>query len=287
MRRLDAFQAVAHVLTILFCVICVVPLAIVVSGSLSEERTLLTEGYQLLPQRITFDAYQIVLEGGRVIRAYGVSAIITIGGTGLGLLCTAGLAYAIANPRYRLSRSLAYFVYLPLLFSGGLVPFYILVTQVLHLGNSLWAVILPLAVNPFFVFVAVAYFRTLPSEIIEAARVDGAGELMIYLRVVLPISVPILATVGLFYAIVYWNDWFMALLFISDPNSQPLQLVLRRLVDSADSARDLVRMVGGIPVPGYSLRMAVTVLTVAPILLAYPFVQRFFVRGLTLGAVKG
>ena len=200
----------------------------------------------------------------------------------------ARVSWVIARRLPRISRPLTIFAYIPMLFTGGLVPLYLLVTQVLDLSNSWFSVILPIMLAPFLIFVAVSFFRQLPEEIFDCVRMDGAGELRIFFQIVLPLSKPILAVLGLFYAVTYWNEWFMALLFISDPDRFPLQLILQNLISNVTNAATLPgASASEAAAPVYQLRFAMTVMTIAPILFAYPFAQRFFVKGLTLGASKG
>lgn len=285
--RPDGFKLSAYAFVTFFAALCVLPFWMLVAASLTPEADLVRSGYRLIPERISFEAYRFILADSNIFAHYGVSVFITAVGTALALLTTSTLAYAIANRRNRLARPLSYFTYFPMLFSGGLVPFYILVSQWLDLKDSLWAVILPLMISPFFVFVMVSFFRNIPQELIESGRLDGANEFTIFFRLVVPISTPILATIGLFYALVYWNDWFMALLFISDESKYPLQMLLRRLISSLQTAGLYGQQVPSYQVPAYQARMAMTVLTIGPIVLAYPFVQRYFVQGLTVGSVKG
>jgi putative aldouronate transport system permease protein len=286
-RRLDWFQVLAYTVITVFALLCVLPFWLLISGSITDENELIRAGYALWPHTISFRAYQFIFSGNnQVVTSYGVSILITCVGTLLALFVTTTLAYSIANRKNRLSRPLGFFVYFPMLFSGGLVPFYLLVTQGLQLSDSLWAVILPLLVNPFFVFVMVSFFRKIPQEIVESGRIDGASEATIFFRLVVPISMPILATIGLFYALAYWNDWFMALLFLSDQSKFPLQLLLQNLIANVDASQSF-QSSPVVQVPSYQLRMALTLLTVGPIIFLYPFLQRYFVRGLTLGSAKG
>jgi putative aldouronate transport system permease protein len=271
---------------IFFAICCLLPFWLVISGSLTDEKALINNGYTLWPQKFSLDSYQFLLAGGQVVTSYGISIIITVVGTALAVAITSSLAYAIAMLRPRTGRALGFFVYFPMLFSGGLVPFYLLITQGLQLQDSLWAVILPLMVNPFFVFIMVSFFRQIPREIIESGRIDGANSLVIFVRLVLPISTPVLATIALFYALTYWNDWFMALLFISDNTKFPLQLLLQNMIANVDATQSL-QYNSAIQVPSYQLRMALTLITIGPIIFVYPFLQRYFVKGLTLGAAKG
>lgn len=285
-QAIDWFQIFAIVIVSLFALSCFLPFWLVVISSFASEHALVQTGYTLWPQEFSLAAYQTLLSGPTLAQSYIASLFITLVGTAIALITTSGLAYVIANRAVRLSRPLGLMAYIPMLFSGGLVPFYILVTQYLHLSDTWWAVILPLAVNPFYVFIMVSFFRQIPQDILESGRLDGASEFTIFVRLVLPISTPILATIGLFYALAYWNDWFMALLFISDNTKFPLQLLLQNLVANVDAAQ-AIQTTATAAVPTYQLRMALTVLTIGPIIFAYPFVQRFFVKGLTLGATKG
>ena len=285
-QQMDGFHVFAIVGVSLFALSCLLPFWLVVSSSFASEHELVQTGYTFWPTEFSLAAYQTLLSGPTLAQSYLASLVITLVGTAIALATTSGLAYVIANRAARLSRPLGLMTYIPMLFTGGLVPFYILVTQYLQLTDTWWAVILPLAVNPFFVFIMVSFFRQIPQDILESGRLDGASEFTIFVRLVLPISTPILATIGLFYALTYWNDWFMALLFISDNTKFPLQLLLQNLVANVDAAQ-AIQTNATAAVPTYQLRMALTVLTIGPIILAYPFVQRFFVKGLTLGATKG
>ena len=283
-QRPEAFTIVSYIGVITFGLTCLIPFWMVVAGSLTAESTLSQRGYSFWPDPLSFDAYATIFAGNRVWLSYGATLFITIVGTGIAVAATSGIAWVIARSMPYVSRPLAVFAYIPMLFTGGLVPMYILVTQVLQLRNSLFAVILPLVIAPFLVFVQVSFFRGTPQEILDSARIDGAGELRIFFQIVLPISKPVIAVIALFYAVTFWNEWFHALLFISDTNSYPLQLVLQNLISSVANAADLGSTVSA---PVYQMRLAMTVITIGPILLAYPFAQRYFVKGLTLGATKG
>jgi putative aldouronate transport system permease protein len=258
----------------------------VIASSFTSESKLVESGYSFWPSGATLDSYRTVFTQSSIKDAYVASLFITIVGTVLALAATSGIAWVISRRLPILSAFFGTITYLPMLFVGGLVPFYILVTQYLHLQNTYWSVILPLLVSPFLVFIEASFFRQIPVDILESARIDGAGELRIFFRIALPLSKPILAVVALFYATTYWNEWFMPLLFITDEHRTPLQLLLQNLIGNVDAAQALQTNATA-AVPVYQLRMALTVVTMGPILLAYPFAQRFFVRGLTLGATKG
>ncbi|WP_188195928.1 carbohydrate ABC transporter permease [Nonomuraea sp. SYSU D8015] len=284
-RKLEPFTIVS-IIGVSFAVLaCAIPFWMIISGSFTSETKLATTGYSLFPD-FDFTAYKMILTGPAVLDAYLASLFITGVGTALSLAVTSGLSWAIARRLPGISRPLTIFSYLPMLFSGGLVPLYLLVTQYLHLQNSYFSVILPLLVMPFLVFVQVSAFRQLPESIFESAKIDGAGELRIFFTIALPLSKPILAVVGLFYAVHYWNDWFMALLFIDDPHKAPLPLVLQNLISNISFTQMLPQLAEA-ATPVYQLRLALTAVAIGPILLAYPFAQRYFVKGITLGATKG
>lgn len=284
-RPLEAFEGVSIVVVSLFAVLCIAPFWLVIASSFTSEEELVSRGYSFWPESFSLGAYEAIFSGHSVLDAYLASLFITTVGTVLALATTSALAYAIASNMRGLSRPLAVMTYIPMLFSGGLVPFYILVTQYLQLSNSLWAVILPGLVSPFLTFVMVSFFRSLPVDVIEAARIDGASELRILLQIVVPMSKPILATIGLFYALAYWSEWFNALLFISDNANFPLQLMLQNLISNVDSAQAIQTSTDA-SAPIYAMRSALVVITIGPVIFLYPFVQRYFVKGLTLGATK-
>ncbi|KQU93411.1 carbohydrate ABC transporter permease [Devosia sp. Root105] len=287
-RRPEPFTVASYIVVTLFGLFCLIPLWMIIAGSFTDETVLARQGYSLLPNPFSLTAYELLFSGQSLLNGYVASLFITLVGTILSVSSTASLAWVIARRLPWISRPLTVFAYVPMLFHGGLVPLYLLVTQVLSLSNSWFAVILPILLAPFLVFITVSFFRQLPEEILDAARIDGAGELRIFFQIVLPLSKPILAVLGLFYAVTYWNEWFMALLFVSDPDKYPLQLILQNLIANVTNATSLPGATAAqAAAPVYQLRFAMTVLTVGPILLAYPFAQRFFVKGITLGATKG
>lgn len=284
-----AFGALAHAFVLAFALFCLLPFWLMAAGSLTKESALILDGYSLLPQPFSADAYAVLLRSPSLRTGYGNTVFITVVGTLLALGVSAMLAYSLANKRNVLRGGLLSYAYFPMLFSGGLIPFYITVSKTLHLSNTLWAVILPLLCQPFLVFLMVGFFRTLPEELEESARMDGANEVDVFFRIVVPIAQPILATAGLFYALAYWNDWFMGLLFIDEEKKLPLQLLLRRMISNVAAAKTLVPDAAGmtVDVPLMGVRMATTILTIGPIVLLYPMLQKYFVKGLTVGAVKG
>ncbi|HEY2672519.1 MAG TPA: carbohydrate ABC transporter permease [Rugosimonospora sp.] len=270
------------------CLVVVVPFLAVVSTSLADPHQIdEAGGFVLWPTHPSLTAYRSIFAGGVVTRAVLVSVAITAVGTVLSLSCTALLAYGLSRPGSLGSKPILMVLLFSVLFSPGIIPMYLVVKQ-LGLLNSYWSLILPVLINGFNVIVMREFFLELPAELIDAARIDGAGELSILLRVVLPLSKAILAVVGLFYAVAYWNSFFSALLYIADTVKWPLQLVLRTyVVDNAAIGVDTSALAGAPPPPQQSLQMAILVISLVPILLLYPFLQRHFAKGILLGAVKG
>ncbi|MEK5254668.1 carbohydrate ABC transporter permease [Paenibacillus sp. FSL F4-0125] len=276
----------------LFSLACLFPFLMVISGSLSTEKDIMQYGYSLWPKTITFDSYRILLLGSnRIFEAYGVSTFVTIVGTILSLFLTSMGAYVMARRSFKYRNILSIFVIITMLFSGGLVPWYIVIVRYLHLKDTIWALILPSLGNAFNMFLIRNFMLSIPEDLHESAKMDGAGEFRIYSRLIMPLALPVLATVGLFVALGYWNDWFLGLMFVDKQELQPLQLLLRTLISNVDflknsgNAAAMQRI--SAQIPSESIKMALTVITIGPIIFLYPFLQRYFVKGLMVGAVKG
>jgi putative aldouronate transport system permease protein len=269
------------------CALVLIPFVGVISTSLaSQKQVILSGGFVLWPDDANLAAYRAIFSGGVVSRAVLVSFFITTVGTAISLACTAMLAYALSRPGSLAHKSLLMVVLLSLLFTPGIIPSYLMV-KAMGLLNSYWALIIPTAVNAFNVIVMRAFFMELPSEVLESARIDGASEARILLRVVLPMSKAVMAVVGLFYAVSYWNAFFNAMLYINDNDKWPLQLVLRTyVVNNAMLGTDQLGSSDTLP-PQQSIQMAILVIALVPILMVYPFLQRHFAKGVLTGAVKG
>jgi putative aldouronate transport system permease protein len=260
---------------------------LIISISLSEERALAMEGYSLLPRGFSTFAYEYILqEPGQILQAYFVTAVVTVIGTLGGLILCSMLAYPISRQDYKLRGPLSFYVFFTLLFSGGMVPFYILMTRYLGLKDNLLALILPYMVTAWYVLILRTSFAQLPVELLDAARIDGAGEWRIFFQIVLPLSKPVLATVGLFFILRYWNDWFLALLFMNNPDYYPLQYLLYVLMANINFMASNPQTTG-MPIPTQSARMAMAVLAFGPALFSFLLLQKYFVRGITIGGLKG
>jgi putative aldouronate transport system permease protein len=270
------------------CAVVLVPFIAVVSTSLADNNQVIAAGgYVLWPTHPTLDAYRAILSGGVVTHALLVSVGITVVGTLLSLLCTTLLAYALSTPGSFGSRPLLLVVLFTLLFTPGIIPSYLIVKE-LGLLDSYWSIILPVLVNGFNVIVMRSFLMDLPQDVLDSARIDGAGEFTVLFRIVLPLSKAVVAVVGLFYAVAYWNSFFTAMLYINDASKWPLQLVLRTyVVDAAPLGGDSLSLAGDAMPPQQSLQMAILVISLVPILLVYPFLQRHFAKGALIGAVKG
>ena len=280
-----AMRALKFLVLGVSCALIIVPFLAVVSTSLADQGQIADAGgYVLLPEAPTLDAYRAILSGGVVTRAMAVSIGVTVVGTLLSLAVVVTMAYALSRPGSWGQRPALLAVLMTMLFSAGIIPNYLLIKE-LGLIDSLWALILPGLTSAFQIIIVRTFFLEVPGEIVDAAKIDGAGELQVLVRIMLPLSKAVLAVVGLFSAVAYWNAYFNAVLYIQSPEKWPLQLVLRTyVIDNAQVGADLP---GEVLPPQQSLQMAILVLSLVPILLVYPFLQKHFAKGLVLGAVKG
>ena len=291
-RKFSVSQIVIIIVISLFSLACLFPFIMVVSGSLSTENDIVNYGYGLIPRHITLSSYRILLLGSnRIVDAYGVSSLVTVAGTLLSLIVTSMGAYAMARRSFKYRGIFSFYVIITMLFNGGLLPWYIICVHYLHLKDTLWALILPPLANAFNMFLIRNFLLAMPEDLHESAKIDGAGDFRIYYRLIVPLSKPVLATVGLFMALSYWNDWFLGLMFVDKQELQPLQLLLRTLVSNVEflksSSNAAAMQQISAQIPSESIKMALTVVTIGPIVFLYPFVQRYFVKGLMIGAVKG
>lgn len=286
------FRIGSHIVLIILSVIVILPLLLVISSSFTDEQTLLSSGYKLFPEALNLDAYKYLIAGGSIFRSYGITIFVTAVGTGLGLLMTLLLAYALSIKDLPFRRAMSFYVFFTLLFNGGLIPTYMMYVNAFHIKNTVWALIVPaLMVNAFYVTIARSFFQSnIPEEVIEAARIDGAGEISTLFKIVLPMALPILATLGLMIGLGYWNNWTNGLYYITDQKLFSIQQLLTEMVrnmQALQSGQFTQAMDQAANLPSTAIKMATAVLGVIPIMIAYPFFQRYFVKGMTLGAVKG
>ncbi|MDD9271192.1 carbohydrate ABC transporter permease [Paenibacillus sp. GCM10023248] len=290
-----AWQWAAHTVMILFSLTCLLPFVLLVMSSITDETTILQTGYSFFPKQFSLSAYAYLWEQSSLIfNAYGITILITVVGTVASLAITSMLAYPLSRRDLPGGTFFAFVLFFTLLFNGGLVPTYLVYTQLLDMKNTLWALIVPgLLMNGFNVLLMRTFFMTtIPVPVLESASIDGATEFKMYYKIVLPLSLPILATVGLFQGLAYWNDWNNGLIYVTDPKLFSLQNVLNRIMSDIQflaSNGDLSASAGAkvAQLPSETFRMAIAVIAVIPILMAYPFFQKYFVKGMTIGAVKG
>jgi len=272
-------------------IVCVIPFLIVISGSLTSEQVIIREGYWLVPRDFSLAAYRaLFLAPDKIIRAYGVTALVTLAGTAAALFFTAMTAYVLYRKDFHYRHTAAFFFYFTTLFNGGMIPTYIVMVRYLHLKNSLLALVLPGLISVFFMLILRNFMTSsIPDSLVESAKIDGSGDFRIFATIILPLMTPALASVGLFIALYYWNDWYSAMLYIQKDSLFPLQYLLFKMISSAQFASTVANG-SGVPdpdMPQQSMKLAMTVVATGPIVLAYPFVQRFFIAGITIGAVKG
>lgn len=287
---------IAYAFLGLIAIMCLVPFIMIVSGSFSSEEAIIQNGFSMLPQDFSLEAYKTVFKDPFVVyRAYATTIGLTVVGTVVGLLLQTMTAYVLSRKDFEWRRMFSLFFYFTTLFSGGLVPYYILITQKLNLRDSYLALLLPMIFSVYNLLIMKSYILGIPDSLIEAAKIDGCGEFRTLFKVVFPLIKPALATVGLFIALAYWNDWYNAMLYLSSKSEAkyPLQYFLYQKINNIEAYKKLLNTAGAssiasaVSLPTQTLKMALTIVVTGPIVLAYPIVQKYFVQGITIGSVKG
>ena len=279
-----------YVFVTLYCICCIIPFIIIVSSSFTSETVIRAEGAQLIPKDFTLEAYNMVAKGGGIWKSYVLTILLTVVGTFLGLAIISMTGYALQRKDFPFRNAISFYIYFTSLFSAGLAPYYLLMTQTYHLQDSYLAVLLPLMMSPWLIILMKNFVKAIPHEITESGKIDGAGDMKIFTSLILPMIKPALATIGLFLALGYWNEWYQSSLFLSAKvDVKPLQYTLYEIVNKIDALRNSVagQYVTLTDIPQQSVKMANAVLATGPIVLLYPFVQRYFISGITVGAVKG
>ena len=276
------------IILIPFCVLSLLPVWILVISSVASTESLANYGFQLIPSGFSWEAYKkIFVQPDFILRSYGISITVTAAGTLIGVLVSSLFAYVISRPNFKAARRLGFFIFFTLLFNGGTMSSYLLISNFLHWKNSLLALIIPILISPFNVLLLRSYFRTIPSSLIESARIDGAGEFRTFIRIVLPLSMPAILTVGLFMMLMYWNDMTQALLYIDQQYLYPLQYQLYKLTFNQSIIPQSGEQYTGTIASPLALRMAMATLALIPIFFSFAAVQKHFVRGIMLGGIKG
>ena len=270
------------------------PFLLVIAISVSSDQSIVQNGYKFIPQQLSLDAYRFIFERPRMMmQAYAITILVTLLGTASSLLLTVMTAYTISRRDFGYGRPITFYIFFTMLFSGGLVPSYILMTQVLGLKNSLLAMILPGMLTPWNIMIMKGFLGKIPFEIIESGKVDGAKEFRIFFRIIIPLSTPSLATIGLLISFYYWNSWMPALLYIDRESLVPIQLLLVRILNNIEYLSSNIQfMHSGLDTdftkfPSLSARMALAIVAAGPMLFIFPFFQKYFVKGLTVGSLKG
>lgn len=288
-RGEKVFDVVVYVIAAIFCIYCLYPFAIILGSSFETETNFVTYGFPIIPHDFTTKAYQMVLGDSQIFKAYGVTIFTTVVGTLFSMFLTITMAYPLSLKKLRFRNGITFYVYFTMLFGGGLVPTYLLITKTLGMKDSIWVLIIPVAFGAWNMFLMRNFFNGIPPELAESAYVDGANDMQILWKIILPVSVPGIATISLFYALGYWNQWYNAMLYIDNPDLVPLQYLLMRMLRNVEAMREMARTTGVSmgDIPTNSLRMATTVVAIGPVILLYPYAQKYFTSGLTVGAIKG
>jgi ABC-type sugar transport system, permease component len=286
------FRTLAYTILIIGSLLCLFPFLLVISASLTQNESIIKHGFHLIPKAFSLEGYRMVFRfPDQVLRAYWVTTVTTVIGTLLGLFIITMTGYVLQRKDFKYRNVFSFYIYFTTLFGGGLVPWYILLTKYLKLTDTYTVLIFPGLMTPFLIILMKNFIRSaVPDELFESSKIDGANDFTIYYRVVLPLSLPGIATVGLFLALAYWNDWFLSSLFINDQRMYQLQFYLYNVINTMSFVTQMGAGTGvslGTDIPTESTKMAMALVVTGPIILLYPFVQRYFVKGLTIGAVKG
>ncbi|MEE3471315.1 MAG: carbohydrate ABC transporter permease [Butyrivibrio sp.] len=288
------FKIVSTIILGLLALVALLPIILIVIASFTDETTLLRNGYSFFPEMWSADAYvYMIQQGSTIFRAYGISILVTIIGTVVSVLITTMIAYPMSRRNFKYKNALAFFVFFTMLFNGGVVPSYMMWTQVFQIKNTLWALIIPnYLCGAFNIFLVRNYYaNSIPEALIESAQIDGASELTIFFKIIFPLAVPTVATISLFTALIYWNDWVNALYYIQKPQYYGIQNLLIRIMNNIQylksGAASVAVGTGAISLPSNAVRMSMAVIGILPIVVIYPFVQKYFVKGVVVGAVKG
>ena len=279
-----------YILITLYALACIFPFLIIIGTSFTSETIIRAEGVQLIPKEFTTKSYEMVMRGGMIWRSYGLTITLTLCGTIVGLLIIAMTGYALQRKDFPLRNVISFYIYFTSLFSAGLAPYYLLMTQTYKLNDSYLAVFFPLLMSPWLIILMKNFVKAIPHEITESGKIDGAGDMVIFTRLILPMLKPALATIGLFLALGYWNEWYQSSLFLSSRIAvKPLQFQLYKVVNEVQSLKNSIagQYITLTDVPTESLKMATAVMATGPIVFLYPFVQKYFIGGITVGAVKG
>ncbi len=292
-KKFSAGQLILHIVFILLCACYILPFILVVSVSFTDESVIIQEGYKLIPTKISTAAYEMIFNNPtQVINSYRTTIIFTAIATALAILAMGIMAYPMSRRNFKFGKPLAFYVLFTMLFSGGMVPSYLLITRYLHLKNSIWVYILPGLISAYNLIVIRTNYKSLPEELIEAAKLDGASEIFICFKIVMPLCKPVLASIAFLFLVGKWNDWNTAMLYIDDPTLYSLQYMLQKILNEIQFLRQLAQagmasMEQLKAIPSESFRYAMAMVAAGPVLIVFPFFQKYFAKGMLIGGVKG
>lgn len=292
-KKDTGFQIADNIIMLVLCVLVLFPIGLLIMSSMSTEADVIKFGYSLIPKQFDFTAYQYIFGEGSIFHSYMITIVVTLVGTVLSVMMTTMIAYTLTVPGLPGKKILSFYVLFTMLFSGGLVPSYMMWSNIFHIKNTIYALVIPsLMCSAFHIMITRSYFQNnIPGEILESARIDGMTEFMIFFKIVLPLSTPIIATIGFMRALMYWNDWTNSLYYITDKNLVSIQALLNNMLTNAQylaqSMDASMVATDSANIPSLTLRMAVAVVGMLPMIVLYPFFQKYYMKGLTVGAVKG
>jgi len=283
------FLAISYIVTSLIAIFTLFPFVVLIVNSFASEHSIIFYGYSLFPKEFSVDAYDLIFRSpDTILRSYGVTMLITTLGTATSLFFSSMAAYVMYRKDLKYRNGLAFFIYFTTLFNGGLASYYITLSSTYHLKNTLWVLLFVPMFSAMNILILRNFIRgSIPDSLCESAKIDGAGDFSIFIRIIIPLSKPAWASIGLFTALGYWNDWWTPMMFVERQRLFPLQYVLYTIISSVNVSSSVVQNASSVTMPQESLKLAMTVVSTGPILLAYPFVQKYFVKGITLGSVKG
>lgn len=280
----------SHILILIIAILCMLPFMMVISGSFTSNEAILTKGFGIIPTELSLEAYKYIFNApAKIINAYKVTIITTVIGTSISVFFSSMTAYVLSRRDYKHRNKFAFYFFFTTIFSGGLIPWYVLCVRYLHFKDLPYAaLIMPLMFNFFYIIILRSFMSTIPESIIESAKIDGAGDFYIFIKLIIPLSKSAIATISLFSAMAYWNDYYNPMLFVSNDRYISLQYYLYRIINTMEAVNSQMDAAGvTIQYPSESFKMAMTVIATGPIILAYPFIQKYLVKGVTIGAVKG
>jgi putative aldouronate transport system permease protein len=293
MKKPDAgLNIVTYVVVALFALLCIAPMILALMVSISTEQSIVKNGYSFWPESFSFQAYRMIFSSGsQVMRSYGVSIAVTAVGTALAVIITCFASYSLSTRNNKYMNRMGLFFFITMIFGAGIVPWYLISTR-LGLRNNFMALVIPsLLFSPFNMFLTKNFMQGIPESLRESAVIDGANDIHVAVKIYMPLCVPIIATIALFYGLAYWNDYWNAIMLVEDKNLYPLQYMLLRLKSQIQMLRDLQNIMGSAAAsqtpPSESIKMATALVTIGPIVLLYPYLQKYFVSGLTIGSIKG